>query len=72
MNENQPKTRFIKGRVAPAQIDAKNDAVSNMRSLIVVYDRILLFMMSSLVICHTCSECLPAGGEHSFSVFLQR
>ena len=62
-NENQPNTRFIKGRVAPAQIDAKNDAVSNMRSLDVVYDRILLFMVSPLVIRHTtCRGCLQAGG----------
>jgi hypothetical protein len=71
MNENQPKTRFIKGRVAPAQIDAKNDAVSNMRSLDVVYDRILLFMVSPLVIRQTCRGCLQAGGEHFFSLSSQ-
>jgi hypothetical protein len=70
MNANRPKTRFIKGRVAPAQIDAKNDAVSNMRSLDVVYDRILLFMVSPLVNRHTCRGCLQAGGEYLFLVFL--
>lgn len=68
MNANQPNTRFIKGRVAPAQIDAKNEAVSNMRSLDEVYDRILLVTVSPLVIDHTCSGCLQAEGEHLFLV----
>ena len=37
---------FISGSVAPAHIDAINDAARNMRSLVEEYDRILCIIVS--------------------------